>query len=139
MVTDQSQLRKNWDDYFLTMIYNVIKQSIGEKLHIELNSITKLFHPKGLKLSILVFKSNNKPISWSSVSKKANHTIVKKIIPAENRCFGPRELLVFPTKEHSELWCDRSSSRHQHPRHIVMESKICQNCRGYPKQPFEPE
>ena len=27
---------------------SVIKQSIGEKLHIELNSITKLFHPKGL-------------------------------------------------------------------------------------------
>ena len=28
--------------------YAVIKQSIGEKLHIELNSITKLFHPEGL-------------------------------------------------------------------------------------------
>ena len=26
----------------------VIKQSFGEKLHIELSSITKLFHPKGL-------------------------------------------------------------------------------------------
>ena len=29
-------------------LHHVIKQSIGEKLHIELNSITKLFHPKGL-------------------------------------------------------------------------------------------
>ena len=33
--------------FFLLNFYTVIKQSIGEKLHIELNSITKLFHSKG--------------------------------------------------------------------------------------------
>ena len=28
--------------------YTVIKQAIGDKLHIEFNSITKLFHPYGI-------------------------------------------------------------------------------------------
>ena len=40
---------------FFIILVNVIKQSFGDKLHIEFNSITKLFHPHGIIRYCLVY------------------------------------------------------------------------------------